>query len=148
MKVNPGIYKLAGEYAPYVRAFAIHESREDQYVVGDGGRAFGLLQMHPATFVRYYYAAKDRWAPHVDDTWTVAFIKACCAFLEAHNFLNLREVERGLVVQAWNRGEAAIYLEGKRAPEYLDAWDRALNQVRGEQAKPQTGPSSDPEREV
>ena len=49
-------YSLAKHWAKYVHALAIIQSGEDEFKPGDGGRAFGLLQMHPARYndeVRY-----------------------------------------------------------------------------------------------
>jgi hypothetical protein len=114
-------YSIAGEYADEVRAFAIIESAENELQVGDGGQSFGLLQMHPATFKRFYIAIL-RFPPATDDTWTTAFIKACATFLRTHLWLNADQAERDLIVQAWNLGEQAVFVEGKRNPEYLARW--------------------------
>ena len=124
-------YSIAGEYADEVRAFAIIESNEDEYRIGDGGQAFGLLQMHPATFKRFYIAVL-RFPPATDDTWTTAFIKACATFLRTHLWLNADQDERDLIVQAWNLGEQAVFVEGKRNPEYLARWLAAYEKTQAE----------------
>jgi len=114
-------YSGANELAQVVRAFAIIESGEKESAVGDGGQAFGLLQMHPATFKRYY-GAQMRFAPNVRDTWAVAQIKACAAFLSAHQWASAPQPTRDLIVQAWNLGEAAVFLKGRRNEKYLARW--------------------------
>lgn len=123
-------YSIAGEYADEVRAFAIIESNENEQQIGDDGQSFGLLQMHPATFKRFYSAIL-RFAPATDDTWTTAFIKACATFLRAHLWLNADQDEHDLIVQAWNLGEQAVFVEGKRNPEYLERWLAAYDAIKG-----------------
>jgi len=122
-------YSAAGDYADEVRAFAIIESGENEYAIGDGGQSLGILQMHPATFRRYYCAILA-FAPATDDTWTTAFIKACATFLRAHLWLNAPQEERDLIVQAWNLGEHAVFVEGRRNPEYLARWLAAYDNTR------------------
>jgi hypothetical protein len=119
-------YTAAVEFADVVRAFAIIESDEDPNKLGDGGRAYGLLQMHPATFKRYY-GAQMRFAPNNRDSWTEAQIKACAAFLSAHAWRSAGQHERDLIVQAWNLGEAAVFLEKRRNPDYLARWLQAYD---------------------
>jgi hypothetical protein len=46
-------YASVQELKDAVRAFAIIESGENEHRIGDDGLAYGLLQMHPATFKRY-----------------------------------------------------------------------------------------------
>jgi hypothetical protein len=122
-------YFSAQELADEVRAFAMIESGEREHQLGDGGRAFGLLQMHPATF-RRYYGMQMRFAPHVADTWTKAYIKACAAFLSMRGWRNASQAERDLIVQAWNLGEKAVFAEGRRNPEYLTRWLEAYDKVK------------------
>ncbi|MBV8359365.1 MAG: hypothetical protein JO189_15730 [Deltaproteobacteria bacterium] len=122
-------YSAAGEFAEAVQAFAMIESGESERATGDGGRAFGLLQMHPATFARFYTAprsaASPRFGPDVSDTWSEAQIKACARFLEIHDFLRASEEARDLVIQAWNLGEHAVFYQMKRNPTYLRRWKEA-----------------------
>jgi hypothetical protein len=47
-------YSVAGRWADVVHALALGESNENPAAVGDGGRAFGILQQHPAFFKEYY----------------------------------------------------------------------------------------------
>jgi len=124
-------YSPAAEFADEVRVFAIVESNESEAKVGDAGQSFGLLQMHPATFKRYY-GAQIRFAQNVRDTWTEAQIKACAAFLLAHAWRLGSQSDRDLIVQAWNLGEAAVYIEGRRNPAYLARWLAAYQRVKGE----------------
>ncbi len=120
-------YTAAGVYAHEVRAFAIIESNENEHSTGaDGGRAFGLLQMHPATFIRYY-----RPVASVGDTWTQAQIKACGSYLTGYNFRLATQEQRDLVVQGWRLGEGAVFSQGKRDPEYLARWLQAYDRIKG-----------------
>jgi hypothetical protein len=121
-------YSPAQEFIAEVQAFAIIESGEQAQKIGDGGQAFGLLQMHPATFKRYY-GAQTRFAASVRDTWVQAQIKACAAFLLAHDWRNEPPQQRDLIVQAWNLGEAAVFLQGHRNPDYLARWRAAYEQT-------------------
>jgi|SRR5438132_8602970 len=122
-------YSLAVELAEEVRAFAIVESNENQSSVGDGGQSFGILQMHPGAFKRFY-GSQVRFAPAVDDTWTEAQIKSCAAFLAAHGWRSASQEERDLIVQAWNLGEAGVFIHGRRNPEYLAKWLAAYDQIK------------------
>jgi hypothetical protein len=122
-------YSSAGELAEAVRAFAIIESRENPLATGDEGLAFGLLQMHPAMFKRYY-GCQTRFAAEVRDSWRTAQIKACAAFLSAHKWGSASQSQRDLIVQAWNIGEAGVFIEGRRNPEYLKRWQEAYAKVR------------------
>jgi hypothetical protein len=129
-------YSVAEELAEVVRALAIAESGENPHQVGDGGRAYGLLQMHPATFKRYYGTyPQGRFAPAVSDTWAAAEIKACAAFLEWHGYDADGQEQKDLIIQAWNLGEAAVFLEHRRNAMYLRRFLAALERVRGVNAK-------------
>jgi hypothetical protein len=121
-------YSVAVEFADAIRAFAIIESGENEHQVGDGGQAYGLLQMHPATFKRYY-GSQTRFAAGVRDTWTEAQIKACAAFLLAHQWREASAPERDLIVMAWNLGEAAVFIDRRRNDEYLERWKSAYARV-------------------
>lgn len=116
-------YALAGRFAEQVRALAIVESGEQSVISGDSGRAFGILQMHPATFADYYGRSKD-FPKAVTDTWTEAQIKACASFLSMWNHLGI-----DLVIQSWNQGVSAV-IGGVRVPEYLAKYDAAMNKIR------------------
>jgi len=132
-------YSPAAELADFVRAFAIIESHETDSLVddyygrsmrlGDDGQALGLLQMHPASFKRYYGCVSGRFEPEVSDTWTAAQIKACAAYLYAHKWGGASQDMRDLVVQGWNLGESAVFLKGKRNPEYLRRWREAYKRI-------------------
>jgi hypothetical protein len=104
------------------------ESGENEQKPGDGGRAFGLQQMHPASFKRYY-GCQMRFAPSVTDTWTEAQIKCCAAFLSAHKWGTASQEMRDLIVPAWNKGEAGVFIDGQRNPEYLARWHEAYRKV-------------------
>lgn len=119
-------YALAGRFAEQVRALAIVESGEQSVISGDGGRAFGLLQMHPATFAEYYGRSKD-FPKAVTDTWTEAQIKACASFWSMWE-----SIGTDLIVMAWNQGIHAVVDKGVRVPDYLAKYDAAMNRIRGE----------------
>jgi hypothetical protein len=123
-------YSVGREFADAVRAFAMIESGENTQAGGDGGRAFGLLQMHPATFKRYY-GCHMRFAPALNDTWEDAQIKCCAAFLAVHRWGEASQDQRDLIVQAWNIGEAGVFVDGKRNPEYLARWLEAYEKIGG-----------------
>jgi hypothetical protein len=57
--------RVRHEFRDELRAFAMIESNENTDATGDGGCAFGLLQMHPATFKRCY-GSQIRFAPSPD----------------------------------------------------------------------------------
>jgi len=122
-------YLAAAEFHDVVRALAIIESGEDERAHGDEGLAFGLLQLHPPTFLRYYGCLKNRFQPHVLDSWTTAQIKACAAYLYAHKWGNASEEQRDLIITAWNLGEAAVFIEGKRNPSYVARWREAYARI-------------------
>jgi len=124
-------YSIAHEFADAVRAFAMIESRENPTATGDEGLAFGLLQMHSATFKRYY-GCETRFAAEVHDSWHTAQIKCCAAFLHAHGWSTATQEQRELIVQAWNIGEAGVFLEKKRNPEYLSRWLEAFRKLTDE----------------
>jgi hypothetical protein len=94
----------------------------------DGGRAFGILQQHPDFFRDYYResggAPLAKFLASVDDTWTVAQIKAAATFLELNDTLPL-----DLEVQAYNQGLQAVR-NGVRAPVYLDRFNQNLAKLR------------------
>jgi hypothetical protein len=122
-------YSAAYELADEVRAFAIIESGEDPHKVGDDGCAYGLLQMHPATFKRIY-GSMMRFAPSISDTWSTAQIKACAAYLASHAWRSASQDERDAIVQAWNLGERAVFIEKRRNPEYLARWLAAYDGIK------------------
>ena len=121
---TPVDYSAAGAYHREVRAFSIIESSEQLWAVGDGGQAFGLVQIHPATFIDYYRDVAD-----VADTWPVASIKACAWFLGFYNFKTAKPDMQDLVVQAWNLGRHAVFLDGRRNLEYLSKWKAAYQHI-------------------
>lgn len=119
-------YSLAQTYAEYVRALAIIESGENPNLIGDNGRAWGLLQQHPAFFVEYYGRAKG-FPASPNHTWIEAQIVAAASFFA----IELSHLPLDLAVQAYNLGMEAV-LRGERAPDYLRRFTDALNRIRGE----------------
>lgn len=118
-------YSIAGRWADVVHALAIVESSENPSAIGDHGRAFGLLQQHPAFFYQYY-GKVAAFRAEVSDTWIVAQIKCAASFFELYDHLGF-----DLVVQAYNQGVAVFSRPEVRAPEYLEKFTAALNRVRG-----------------
>jgi hypothetical protein len=117
-------YSLAVPYHEIVRALAIIESGERPFQIGDGGQAFGLLQIHPARF-NETYNSDIYYAAAVDDTWVSAEIKACAAFLHVWEPQPL-----DLRIQAWRLGTHAVFDLGKRDPQYLERFSIAYQKVR------------------
>lgn len=117
-------YSVAGEYAQWVRALAIVESNEQPGKIGDGGRAFGILQQHPAFFAEYGLTV-DEFAIKLSDDWNTAQIKAAARFFLVWEHLGLDKI-----VQAYNKGPTAI-INGDRALDYLQRFHNALNSIRG-----------------
>lgn len=117
MSVN---FAIAGDHADIVHSLAIIESNENPAAVGDGGRAFGLLQQHPAFFTEFYMAVPD-----VADDWPTAQIRAATEFFDKW----LDRLGLDLAVQAYNRGIEAIK-RGQRNPEYLARFSNAYQHVR------------------
>jgi len=115
VKVDPADFKLARQWSKVVQALSQgdEDASGDIGAIGDDGRAFGILQEHPAFFLAYY--GRSTFPPDVRDTWTQAFIKAAAAFFE----VNTLDHDLDLVVQAFNKGGAAVFINGVRAPEYL-----------------------------
>lgn len=116
-------YSVAGRWADVVHAIALVESSENPFAVGDHGRAFGLLQQHPAFFFQYYGKVAEFRAT-VEDTWIEAQIKCAASFFEIYDHLGF-----DLAVQAYNQG-VAVFSSDLRAPEYLAKFNAALNRVR------------------
>jgi hypothetical protein len=118
-------YSAAGEWAHHVRALAMVESNEDETAIGDGGRAFGLLQMHPGRFLDESHTTKQfRVTP--GDTWTLAQIKAAASYFEV-----MRPVAIELTVIAWNLGRAAVFLDGERNEPYFAKWKEHYEALSG-----------------
>jgi len=116
MANKPIDYSVAGKWANHVRALAQIESGEDQLVHGDAGRAFGLLQMHPARFLEEAHRGGD-FVIGVGDTWAQAQIKACAAYFD-----RLQLAPMPLIVQAWRLGCHAVFDEGARDATYYARW--------------------------
>ena len=112
-------YSLAGPWADHVHALAIIESNETSNLVGDGGRAFGILQQHPA-FISQWYRNID-----VSDTWDRAQIKAAASFLQHQ----VNAIGLDAAITAYNVGRAA-YDGGVRNEAYLARWGEAFQKVR------------------
>ena len=120
-------YSIAGHWADAVHAIAIIESGETPTPIGDGGRAFGLLQTHPALFAEYYGRLPHLFSPSPSDTWPEAEIKCCATFFEVNTAAGMLF---DLIVQAWNEGVQAI-LDGQRNETYLARFTTAYQRVRG-----------------
>ena len=112
-------YQAAGQWADHVRALAIIESNENDTLIGDDGRAFGLLQQHPDFY--------DDWCCAIDgDSWATAQIRAAARFFTA--FMPLIDLD--LTVQAYHLGADAVRRQGKRDPQYLKRFSDAFQWVR------------------
>jgi hypothetical protein len=129
MKVDPSIYEIAGEWALYVRALAMGESQEDTNPTGpnEGGRARGLLQIHPANFIDHYTVTNKHFPASVTDTWEQADIKCCASFLDTY----IPSIGLDKTIVAWNKGLNAVMHEGEWNQEYLDRFTENLNKLRG-----------------
>jgi hypothetical protein len=123
MKID---YNVAGKWANHVRALAIIESQEDDEAIGDGGRAFGLLQMHPARFVEEV-GTFPKFPLREDDDWTTAQIKAAACYFERMQHQELQKV-----VEAWNLGTVAVFAHGLRNRPYFNRWEEAYSAVEEE----------------
>jgi len=121
-------YSSAGRWAQVVRALAMGESNEDVGLMGDGGRAFGILQQHSAFFVEWYGRYPQIYPIDVADTVWVAQIKAAASFLEHY----VPAMGLDLAVESYNQGVEAIR-SGKRVPDYLARFNVNLNKVKGQQ---------------
>ena len=124
-------YSIAGEYARECRAAAIVESKENPIIIGDSGEAFGLLQIHPTEFKRWFGMLGEVYPLSNSDTWLVAEIKTYATFLTAYRFHAESQEQRDLIIQAWNRGEAAVFQHGERNLQYLSDWLAAYDSIQG-----------------
>jgi len=127
-KVDPSIYKLAGEFADVVRAHAIVESGENpEASYGDGGRAFGILQQHMA-FVKDYIRFADI---KPSDTVSEGQVKIAAAFYNMHRDEYYDRDRRDLLIQSYNKGYVGVFgVDRLRAPKYLADWHEAMNQIK------------------
>jgi len=116
-------YSVAGKWARHVRALAIIESNENPEAMGDGGRAFGLLQMHPARFLEEAHHG-GLLAIGVADTWATAQIRAAAAYFE-----RMADKPVALVVQAWNLGVHAVFDHGENNSPYYERWLIAFKRI-------------------
>lgn len=124
MSIN---YGLAEEYADEVRALFMGESEEREWPpLGDGGRAFGPGQMHPAFFAENYGRA-HRFPRAVGDTLADAQVKAAAAYLDFNSAM-LGSLDAA--VQAYQEG-VQDYINGARNPEYLQRFRNNLARIRG-----------------
>jgi hypothetical protein len=116
-------YSVAGRWATHVRALAQIESGENEFAHGDDGRAFGLLQMHPA---RYMDEARfaGPFRIEVTDTWATAQIRAAAAYFE-----RMADKPVELVVQAWNLGVHAVFDDGQNNVKYYARWLAAFDRL-------------------
>ncbi len=118
-------YSAAGPWAQIVHALAMTETNEQPRLVGDGGRAFGILQDHPP-FIAEYYRTDSAFPAKPNDDWITAEIKAAATFLDENDDQPL-----DLCIQAYNQGETAVFTNGVRAPEYLARFTANLNKLKG-----------------
>ncbi|MFZ1975785.1 MAG: transglycosylase SLT domain-containing protein [Candidatus Acidiferrales bacterium] len=116
-------YSLAGAHADVVHALAIIESNESVSAIGDGGRAFGLLQQHPS-FFKEYYGRAVAFPQSVEHTWPEAQIVAAASFFEMNEQMGL-----DLIVQAYNLGVEAVR-NGQRNPAYLSQFKATLARLK------------------
>lgn len=127
MKVDPSDFKVARQWSKVVQALSQgdEDSSGDIGAIGDGGRAFGILQEHPAFFLAYY--GRVGFVPDVRDTWSQAFVKAAAAFFEIHT----KDHDLDLCVQAYNQGSTAVFINGVRVPEYLAKFHAIYDKLMG-----------------
>jgi hypothetical protein len=122
----PSFYNYAKEYALRVRALAIIESGEDEYKVGDGGQAFGLLQMHPARFAEEARDALAGFELTTFDNYATSQIKCAGSY-----FTRYVGVPITLVVMGWRLGKNAVFVNGERDEEYWHRWQAAFTRLNG-----------------
>lgn len=118
------IFTLAKHWADVIHALAIIESKENPAAIGDGGRAFGLAQQHPAFFAENYGLSHE-FPSDVGHTWSQAQIVAAASFFEVWEHFGL-----DILVMAYNQGLTAVTKNGVRAPEYLARFSAAYQLVR------------------
>jgi len=121
-------YSMAGPLHLVVRAHAIVESNETPTAIGDGGMAFGILQIHPG-FFHDYYGRTPEFPASNSDTWIEAEIKAVATYHHVHRFLTSSVDHQHLLVQAYNQGFAGVFTQGIRAPGYLARWLAAYQKI-------------------
>jgi hypothetical protein len=125
-------YSIAGAWADHVHALAMVETGGNPDAPdGDGGRAKGLLQIHPADFVQYCGRCK-LFPLLVGYDWTQAQIICCASYLEIEvpQFEELSPRNGlDLAIQGWNKGVAAIR-SGIRNQTYLDKWTDFFQKIR------------------
>lgn len=120
-------YHLAGVWQHAVRAIFIIESDENPQAVGDGGRAYGLGQMHPC-FMQEYYRESGDYPASVSDTWVEAQVKTAATFFAVWEHMGL-----DWIVRAYNQGAGAIMRQEPAAMAasdgYLARFDEAHNRI-------------------
>lgn len=113
---------ICGEYAEIVHALCLVESNENASISGDNGKAWGPMQEHPAFFVEFGSTVLP------GDTWIEAQLKVAAEYLRQQ--IEVHERPLDLVVQAYNLGVKAVFVNGERNPEYLQRYFDKLNKVR------------------
>lgn len=108
-----------------LEAIAQVESRGDPTAVGDGGRAVGAYQMHPAAWrdANAYRVAqgspaypRNRWRePRVQDGVAKAFLAVLEARLGRDGY---QHPTPGLLALCWHRGYAGAKARGFRLDDY------------------------------
>ena len=118
------IFSIAGVFEDQVHALAIIESNEDPHAWGDGDRAVGILQQHPAFFAQYYGHAKA-FPGSASHTVTQAEIVAAATFFAQW----IDNIKQDGTVSAYNTGITA-YFKGVRNDDYVARWGKAFQDVR------------------
>jgi hypothetical protein len=118
------IFALAGAFEDIVHALAIIESNERIAQIGDGGRAFGLLQQHPSFFAEYY-GRSLLFPSSVSHTWEEAEVVAAATYFGRY----IEILGQDGAVSAYNTGVKA-FNDGQRNEVYIARWGNAFQDVR------------------
>lgn len=124
-------YSAAGLWKDVVLALVLTENGGVEpthiNVIGDGGRAIGILQQHPA-FFQEYYGRSISFPASPTDTWDRAQIKAAASFLQRWHTLG-----KDLLIQGYNQGINGVtrIKDPARAPDYLARFNQYFAQIDG-----------------
>ena len=129
-------WALAGPWQAHVHSLALTEHYQHpidndcaaglcRFGDNDGGRAFGILQMH-MPYLQEWYKLDGPYRAAVGDTVPDAQIKAAAAFLT----VEVSHIGLDLAIQSQNLGVAAV-LAGQRNAEYLSRWSSSFQRLRG-----------------
>jgi hypothetical protein len=125
---DPSVYQVAERHADVVRALAVIESGEDEAALGQGGKAFGLLQMRPGAFAQLYHPTEQ----DADDTVSEAQVKACARYLSVYRFLSSTVEQQKRIIMAWSLGEYAVFVDGREDEQYYNRWLDAFKRLGSE----------------